>query len=209
MRYVLLSAVCVVTATLVGCGGTPSSPAAVTTTTSTNVTAEPSSGRTVVPTGFDFSREYTLSITADPACTDLPPAYLSKTFSVTFGPSTVIVGEVGRITTEGMEPNYNSFFVRGYSDGMKVGLYSQYAVEAWLEEDPLIQRLGPREHYSILGNGSVPFLQAGKTSGEWSGVITYCSADEPPRQPTWASTCPVAATARCESTHHRLAFTEQ
>ena len=154
----------------------------------------------------DVTGRYTLTFSADSACTDLPDEMRTRTYTASIAPSAspnVPAGTSFTATVGG------AAFVSGL-DNFAVGVSGSY-VDLWLHggHDPaLVEQLGPNTYLAISGNAAA---EAGKPtsnmSGAFDGWLEYCVTSVAPRV---GHGCEGAATLkRCESSHHRLVLTRQ
>ena len=151
----------------------------------------------------DVAGRYTLTFSADSACTDLPDEVRTRTYVASIAPSSspnVPAGTSFAATVTGAS------FARGL-DNFTVGVSGDY-VDLWLHggHDPaLMEQLGPNTYLAISGNaaaaaGSAPLSNL---SMPFDGWIEYSCA------PGAGHACEGAVLRRCESSHHRLVLTRQ
>ena len=120
-----------------------------------------------------IAREYTLTLTADPSCLDLPDAVRQRSYPVTAAPTTQLTGFALhtfsiRLTTPPLLPDYSR---------MSVGVSGDY-VAIYFADDygALAEQLAPNTYAHFAGYSSAtvegPVLTT--ISRPFDGVVEHC-----------------------------------
>jgi len=84
------------------------------------------------------------------------------------------------------------------------------ADRAWLDDEPIIDRLGSNTYVSLDGRGtsSIP-TSAASIAATFDGTIAYCAAAQDPAFPDWPLTCATGALVECKSSQHDMLLTRK
>ena len=152
---------------------------------------------------------YTLTISADRACTGLPDDVRTRTYSATIAPSggaavPANTQFTGTVTGGQFAPHANLFFV---------GVFGNYVVISTEGEGPSIaEDLGSHRYVAFSGaaNVSVPADGVSAIAVPFAGIIEYCGMSSPigPYYDCRAERMP-AERHECRSTAHQLTLTRR
>jgi hypothetical protein len=147
--------------------------------------------RSLAP-AVDIRGEYTLTITADPACTTLPDAVRMRSY-------TALIDGRGLVSGATLVDEHGEFAT--YTDGDTVMFSTEFHGEPWL-----VEQLGPNEYLGFHGTATAT-VQAplGTVSVPFRGYIEHCALTAPAT--TYASCTPPNRITRCTSENHRLTLT--
>jgi len=148
---------------------------------------------------------YTFSVTADSGCTALPAELRTRTYT----------GAIGRTGNPLASPQWFTIglggaefyptqrVMYGSTTAGDVALFvgSWEAVLTWLEDDPIVERVGSESYLSVLGRarGTGVFDSTSVTT-DLDGTISYCARDAG-NQVFFQCAVPEVS---CTSTRHRL-----
>ena len=145
----------------------------------------------------NIAGEYTLTLTADSACTNLPDEARQRTYTATIVPgyrSTTFLGRLGdaRIVSS----LFNPYFEIGIA-----GNYASISVR-------IVERLGATTYLAIEGGVAALFGPSGITA-PFNSYFLHC-----PREPAWTSgeywSCGADVQGvECNSPNHQLALTRR
>jgi hypothetical protein len=154
--------------------------------------------------------DYTLTFTADSACTTLPEKLRSRTYEVTIAPSPFMFGSTPEATTSfkvaprgGEFPGRLRFFwvnVSGNFIALRFGDSSDPGV---------IEAVAPYGHVAFAGSAGVAVVDSLRSVvTPFTGSIEYCVN---PQISEEGYRCPAPATsrARCDSGSHQLVLTRR
>ena len=160
------------------------------------ISAEPS----VLPPG-----EYLFTFTAAAACTALPAAVRSRTYS-----STLNIWETpaGAFSTAlgGADffPDLRTISGRNRGVIIEFSVYSLEAFTRWLDDLPIYERLSATEYFSLVGNAKAPL--SGITTSlttSFDGALAYCARSTDPIASGLPPHCAVPG-IECRSDQHQL-----
>jgi hypothetical protein len=169
----------------------------------------PPSPMNAVFANADMEGGYTLTFTADSLCTDLPHSVRTRTYTAMLTRHSVdpSAGEIRGFSAElsgaDFYPNYGTFSVNSRRPApADFYLYSQYAMNRWLEEVPIFERLASGGFVALSGVAKVPFNRSVPAElAALEGTFTYCAT---PRAQTDPPAC--AEPVICTSKNHTLAL---
>lgn len=173
MRLIITVAACILS--IAGCGtGTPTQP-------STHIWS--------TPTSVSMIRNYSVTFTADSACTSLPANVQSRTYSATSDEGPLRLGGAGFASW----PEYGSMNM------ILLAIFGNTA-QAWFQDGPIVELVSPESILMIEGHA------AGAITGSTielpaSGSYVFC-----PRTRPDGFGCSVPL-IECKSTKHRLTIT--
>jgi hypothetical protein len=154
----------------------------------------------VNPTG-----EYQFTLTAAAACEALPPAVRTRKYTA------VITGPLGPInslvTLSGADlvPNYDTLVAISADNAVRFYLYSAYAAGAFLEDDPIVERLDATSYVAFSATATVMPWNPDQSMAAVDGTIAYCAAAKEASAPIYPPTCLVPP-VECKSSSHRLSL---
>lgn len=157
--------------------------------------------------------DYTLTLIADSACTDIPDEFRTRTYSATITPSTTPNTPIGTSFTAMAT---GAAFL-GTHTSFLIGVVQDY-VDLWLHgghDAALVEQLGPNTYLAFSGNAkaSVGASPVSNLTTSFEGWIDYCVMKAPMgagyncgTSNTTGEPIPGLAMtyAHCESTNHRL-----
>jgi hypothetical protein len=151
---------------------------------------------------------YTLTITADRACTGLPDDVRTRTYSATIAPvggATVPANTrfTGTVTGGQFAPHANLFFV---------GVFADYVVISTEGEGPTIaEHLGSNRYVAFSGaaNASVPAEGVSAIAMPFAGSIEYCGLNSAIGPYYDCAAAMAAERHECRSTAHQLTLTRR
>lgn len=149
---------------------------------------------------------YALTLTAAAECTALPEVarvrrYAAEIYHASDREIVVVLSGAD------LQPGYEAFWGQVNEDRVSLVVWSKMANDAWLDGEPIIDRLSADEMVTVSGATDwfgPPFVGAPLP---FNGTIAYCTAAMPPAGPWWAATCP--APIGCRSDHHAIALTHR
>jgi len=147
-----------------------------------------------------LSGSYTVTITADSACDQIPDALRTRTYNATIARDS---GSIFSVALSGATLVANSDVFWATESGTDVHFYlsSLYAMNAWLDDLPIVDQVGSDQYLAVDGSTSVIPITQGPIDTTFEGSIAYCLADE--RAAPYYNKC-----ARlCTSKRHRLTLT--
>jgi carboxypeptidase family protein len=159
---------------------------------------------------------FTITFTADAACTQLPSALRVRSYPVVITQSTSTSALMRDESTFVMQLGRADFYdghastsVTAAHDAVRFNIFSWDAFNWWLEDDPIFERLTPVSYVSISGSGIGQLANDQRTiRAPWAGTFEYCAESNPPAMPNYAPTC-AAARVECTSMNHELTLTQQ
>ena len=151
---------------------------------------------------------YQMTVTVDAACADFPPPLQSRSYvSVIQQQGTQVT-----VTLSGahLQPNYDAFYGTGANDAVRLSVSSKYASDAWLEDDPIIDRLDSVSYVSVDGTatGVVSSLEPSSVTATLDGTVAFCSVAQDPPHADWPLLC-AGPLQQCKSTAHQLRLTRR
>jgi hypothetical protein len=155
--------------------------------------------------------QYTVTLTADDGCTQLPAAVRSRTYVATFGPWPPTPGRiVAPLSGANLFPSYDKISGTISDNAARFYIYSWDAFNWWLEDDPIIDRLDQTTYVSFEGSAlSSGLSSTASIAATLDGTIAYCSASQDPANPTWPLRCATGALVECKSSQHRMTLTRK
>jgi hypothetical protein len=151
---------------------------------------------TVAPT-------YTLTLTADSACSGLPPDVQARSYSAVLqadhGPNSFIM------PLGGADFYPTQRVIWGASEAeLRIYFLSLEASDRWLEDDPIVESLGGTRYLAVMGTVVTKFqAPAQSLTATFDGTFSYCSKGAP--NPTFFQ-CAVSP-VECRSSNHQLRIT--
>jgi len=165
----------------------------------------------------NLAGDYTVTFTADNACTEVPPELRTRTYLAAVTPSSEPNVPAGTSFTATAR---NASFL-GNLNSFLIGVSGDY-VDVWLHggHDPaLVEQLGPSTYLAISGNAaaSVATSSASTVTAQFDGWIEYCVMPAPmgpiyncgTSNTTGEPTGAAITRAHCESPNHRLTLTRR
>ena len=146
---------------------------------------------------IDFSGSYTLTFTADSACSAIPGYARRRTYETAVSSSggTILVALAGG--------GYGGTASGGYFNNVLYAGVFEDTLVLHMSDPPVLERFAQGSHLMIAGQarGSIGQLPA---TVPISGSFVYCAESTPGGEPG----CAVTA-ARCESSKHQLSITRR
>ena len=151
--------------------------------------------------------DYTLTFTADGACTTLPENLRSRTYEVTIAPSPFMFGSTPEVTTSfQVAPRGGAF--SGRIRFFWVNVAGDFVALRFGDAfDPaVIEAVAPDGHVAFSGRAEVSGVDSlTSVVTPFTGAIEYCVNPEI-SEDGYRCTSPPSRRARCDSDNHRLAF---
>ena len=98
---------------------------------------------------------------------------------------------------------YDTFWTAVGHDAARFHVFSWDAFNWWLEDQPIIERVGANGFLAFQGLADAPLVQSATAiTARFDGSINFCSALTPPAMPAWPPTC--AEPIECRSDRHEL-----
>jgi carboxypeptidase family protein len=159
---------------------------------------------------LNIDGQYTVTITSDESCTQLPAAARSRTYVATFGPwPSNPMGFVAPLSGANLFPSYDKISGVTSNNAVRFFIDSWDANNWWLEDDPIIDRLDQTTYVSFDGIALSSALSSTDSIGATlDGTIAYCTASQDPANPNWPLRCP-GALVECKSSQHRITLTKK
>jgi len=150
----------------------------------------------------------TLTFVADASCTSLPPSVRARSYSAVLSPMPSNAWAMKTVLSgTDFYDGLDSMFVGRNRDGLWFGVYSWDAVERWLEEYPVVERLTRTSYLAIRGKATAPFPNSQPTvTVALDGTFAYCGQSVEPQQSGSPPTCAILP-VDCTSNGHRLTCT--
>jgi hypothetical protein len=154
----------------------------------------------------DITGEYRLSVTADSACSDLPPDRRTRTYAASIKLATSPARVVVTLNGAAFSPGDTRF----------LGLLATDAAQFWVsrlnpddEDLPIVEQLDASTYLSWYGTATAAIQTSGAPiAATFAGTIAYCPDAKPSLAAQFAPTCAVAL-VECQSRTHQLTFTPQ
>ena len=155
---------------------------------------------------LDLEGLYTITFTAAPVCSQLPPPLRSRSYTGAMRPTgKVFTAFTAELSGADFFPAYDTFWSSVASDAARFQVFSFDAFNWWLEDQPIIERVGPTGFLAFMGTASAPLVQSPTAiTAQFDGDITFCDALTSPARANFPPTC--AAPVACRSDRHQLRF---
>jgi hypothetical protein len=154
--------------------------------------------------------DYTLTFSADPACTTLPETLRSRTLEVTIAPSPFVLGSTPEVTTSfQVTPRAGAF--SGRIRFFWVNVAGDFiALRFGDSSDPaVIESVVPEGHVAFAGRAAVSVVDPFKSVvTPFTGSIEYCANPEIGEE-GYRCAAPATSRARCDSSSHQLVLTRR
>ena len=189
-----------------GCDDSPSTPTGPTPapvlTNYLNTTIDGVRGPAREP--LDLSGLFTVTMTAAPSCSQLPVPLRTRTYNARMSPTgNVLTGFTGALSGADFFPAFDTFWTGVGHDAARFHVFSWHAFTWWLEDRPIIERVGPNGFLSFQGIADAPLVPSPTAiTARFDGDITFCSAVTPPALAQWLPTC--GAPVTCRSDRHQF-----
>jgi hypothetical protein len=153
---------------------------------------------------LDFTGSHFLTITAAPSCSQLPPPLRVRSYIASMNPTqNVFTAFTARLSGAEFFEGYDTFWTGVAHDAARFHVFSWYAFNWWLEDLPIIERVGPNGYLAFQGIADAPMIQSPTAiNARFDGSISFCPALTPPALAQWAPTC--AERVECQSDRHEL-----
>jgi hypothetical protein len=138
---------------------------------------------------------YTLTLTADSACTRLPDAARTRTYTATIVPGPRSTSFLVRLS--------DARFFSTHNVAMGVaGDFANFATWASVNGGPgIVEHVGETTYVAIEGGGRGLFGASGMTA-PFEGYFLYCPSE--PALTLDGALCSVSSAVQCDSDHHQL-----
>jgi hypothetical protein len=143
---------------------------------------------------------FSLTLTADAACTDLPDVTRTRTYTATIAPVPSSTTFLASLSDTRFFSTYNSFGVYTAGDFALAGIWRTDRGQS-SSTAGIVEQLRETTYVAIEGSGSGSFGASGFTV-PFHGAFEYC-----PSEPVLISdlySCPATARVRCQSDNHQL-----
>jgi hypothetical protein len=155
--------------------------------------------------------DYTLTFTADSACTTLPEQLRSRTYEVTIAPSRFMFGSTPEATTSfQVAPRGGTF--SGRIRFFWVNVAGNFIALSFgdVSFDPsVIEAVAPYGHVAFGGSAAVTVVDSlSSVVTPFTGSIEYCVNPEI-SEDGYRCTAPATSRARCDSESHQLVLTRR
>jgi hypothetical protein len=151
--------------------------------------------------------EFTLTLTAENSCEQLPLSVRSRTYIATVKRSGSTRFDVD-LSGSNFYPYYDSFGIQSHTSVIaRFYMMSTFAMDKWLDEIPVIERLTPGGSFAVSGVADVPFIRSvPATPVTFRGEFTYCPTPVDQADP-YPPACRQPVT--CKSDKHTLSLTRR
>jgi hypothetical protein len=157
---------------------------------------------------LDLSGSYTMVFSAAPSCSLLPAGVRSRTFTAQMSPSptgNVFTAFEADLGGADFFPAYDKFWAGVGHDAARFSIFSRDAFNWWLDDLPIIERVGPTGFLAFMGTANAPLVQSPTAiTAQFDGSISFCSALTAPARDNFPPTC--AAPIECRSDRHQIRF---
>ena len=154
--------------------------------------------------------DYTLTFTADSACTTLPEKLRSRTYEVTIAPSPLMFGSTPDVTTSFQVAPRGSAF-SGRIRFFWVNVAGDFiALRFGYPFDPaVIESVVPEGHVAFAGSATLSVVDSLRSVvAPFTGSIEYC-VNPDISEDGYLCAAPAASRARCDSASHQLKLTRR
>ena len=155
----------------------------------------------------DLEGQYTIIFTAAPACSQLPPAVRSRSYGGTMRRAGTNAFTAFTTELQGADffAAHDTFWSSVAADAARFQVSSWDAFNWWLEDQPIIERVGPQSFVAFQGTANAPLVQSPTAiTAQFDGTVTYCYPLTPPAIQNFPPTC--AAPVECRSDRHQVRF---
>ena len=153
-------------------------------------------------TSANIAGEYTLTLSADPSCVDLPAVAKTRSYPAT------ITREASNWSSQFYKISLNggTFYPSNVNDSLTAGVAGSFArVVSFDYGIGIAEQVAPSTYVSIWGQ-SIAEITGATISGIWSGGFEYCEGSG--AGPGFYR-CSPPPTAYCEAANHRLTLTKR
>lgn len=153
---------------------------------------------------LDIEGQYTITFAAAAACTQLPSAVQTRTYTAAISPTRPDrLNFTSTLTGAKFQPGYDTFFAGVASDAARFYVYSWDAFNWWLEDQPIIERLPSGGYVAWMGTATTPVVSSTTSiTAAFDGSVSYCAVPREPDVTNYPPTC--SAPVECKSYHHQL-----
>jgi hypothetical protein len=151
----------------------------------------------------DAEGAYVLTFTADGSCDQLPLSIRSRTYNATVTRSGIETFEA-ELSGASFYPNFGSLWISSTNPwNSRFHVQSTYALNRWLDDIPLYERLAGGGYVALGGIADVPFDKSTPSgSVTFAGEFTYCATPTNPSSDIYPPACVKPVT--CHSDKHKL-----
>lgn len=159
----------------------------------------------------NIAGDYELTLTADAACTDLPPEVRTRTYAATVSPRSSAYHPAGTLF-DVMTPGTPTAFGDIY--GITLGVIGRdIGFGLYGDHNPfLVELIAPTTYLAFSGSAPAVSLGPGAVSAittSFEGTIEYCEMNRPMSSHYECGQSQARAPVHCESTQHRLTLTRR
>jgi len=140
---------------------------------------------------------FAVTITADSACDQIPDTLRTRTYNATIARDSGSIFSVA-LSGASLVANSDAFWATESGGDVHFYLSSLYAMNAWLDDLPIVEQVGSDQYLAVDGRTSVIPITQGPIDTTFEGSIAYCSAQAAPYY---------KCASLCTSKRHRLTLT--
>jgi Carboxypeptidase regulatory-like domain len=155
-------------------------------------------------TPLDIEGQYTITFAAAAACSQLPSAVQTRTYTAAISPARENrLNFTSTLAGAEFQHGYDTFFAVVASDAARFYVYSWDAFNWWLEDQPIIERLPSGGYVAWMGTATTPVVSStASIAAAFDGSVSYCAAPREPDVMNYPPTC--SAPVECKSDRHQL-----
>lgn len=153
----------------------------------------------------DLEGTYAVTFTAADSCSQIPTELRTRTYVATGSPersdrTTFTL----KLSGASFQPAYDTFWATVAEDAVSLSVYSWDAFRWWLEDYPIIERVGEGRLVAMKGTARADAVasNASAITALFTGTYSYCTAITEPSFPNFPTTC--SAPVECQSDRHHL-----
>jgi hypothetical protein len=160
----------------------------------------------LIPTQLiDLEGVYSVTFTAADSCSQIPTELRTRAYVATVSPErSDRTNFTLKLSGDSFQPAYDTFWAGVADDAVLLSVYSWDAFRWWLEDHPIVERLGEGRFVAMVGTARALGVtsSASAITAAFRGTISYCAALTEPTIPSFPATC--SAAIECQSDGHRL-----
>ena len=136
-----------------------------------------------------LAADWDITFSAAAPCDDIPAALRTRTYAARFeavnGWSTVVLSGAEFYS------RYDTFFLRERSGLTRFWVSSLYAMQQWLEDQPIFERLAEGGFLALMGTADISIdLATSSSTSRFIGSFDYCPLATEPNNPDFPPSCP-------------------
>jgi hypothetical protein len=170
------------------------------------VRARPELSFRLTPTQLiDLEGVYSVTFVAADSCSQIPTELRTRTYVATVSPErSDRTNFTLKLSGASFQPAYDTFSAAVADDAVSLSVYSWDAFRWWLEDHPIIERVGEGRFVAMVGTARAVGVtsSASAITAPFRGTYSYCAALTEPTTPYFPATC--SAAIECQSDGHRL-----